>query len=178
MFLINSCLGHFSAAVWKLEVRCQMLELGSLFAAILSFEAFPMLPTSHLSLLTSKRHPFSRTYGVNLPSSLTTLLPLALGFSPHPPVSVCGTGTFILDRGFSRQCRIKRFGTYFPSPSRLRNILRICLQDYPFLLGEPFQQLARSISLRPLFSQTNNGGTGISTCCPSPTLFSLGLGPD
>ena len=40
----------------------------------------------------SRRHPFSRSYGVNLPSSLTTLLPMALGSSPHLPVSVCGTG--------------------------------------------------------------------------------------
>ena len=39
------------------------------------------------------RHPFSRSYGVILPSSLTMLLPSALGFSPHPPVSVYGTGT-------------------------------------------------------------------------------------
>ena len=38
------------------------------------------------------RHPFFRSYGVNMPSSLTTLLPMALGFSPHLPVSVCGTG--------------------------------------------------------------------------------------
>ena len=37
-------------------------------------------------------HPFSRSYGVNLPSSLTTLLPLALEFSSYLPVSVCGTG--------------------------------------------------------------------------------------
>ena len=29
-----------------------------------------------------------------MPSSLTILLPSALGFSPHPPVSVCGTGTY------------------------------------------------------------------------------------
>ena len=36
--------------------------------------------------------PLFRSYGVNLPSSLTTLLPPALGFSPHLPVSVCGTG--------------------------------------------------------------------------------------
>ena len=57
MFLLNSCLGHFSAA-------------------------------------SLKRHPFSRSYGVILPSSLTTLLPPALGFSPHPPVSVYGTGTY------------------------------------------------------------------------------------
>ena len=55
MFLLNSCLGLFSAA-------------GSL------------------------RHPFSRSYGVILPSSLTTLLPSACGFSPHLPVSVYGTG--------------------------------------------------------------------------------------
>ena len=41
-----------------------------------------------------RRHPFSRSYGVILPSSLTTLLPPALGFSPHPPVSVYGTGTY------------------------------------------------------------------------------------
>ena len=56
MFLLNSCLGLFSAAT------------------------FPW-------------HPFSRSYGVILPSSLTMLLPPALGFSPHPPVSVYGTGT-------------------------------------------------------------------------------------
>ena len=36
--------------------------------------------------------PLSRSYGDILPSSLTMLLPSALGFSPHPPVSVYGTG--------------------------------------------------------------------------------------
>ena len=40
-------------------------------------------------------HPFSLSYGVNLPSSLTMLLPLVLGSSPHLPVSVCGTGIYI-----------------------------------------------------------------------------------
>ena len=39
--------------------------------------------------------PFSRSYGVILPSSLTMLLPLVLGSSPHLPVSVCGTGILI-----------------------------------------------------------------------------------
>ena len=38
--------------------------------------------------------PFSLSYGVILPSSLTTLLPSACGFSPHLPVSVCGTGMY------------------------------------------------------------------------------------
>ena len=80
MFLVNSCLGHLSAA-W-----------------------------------IAPRLPLLRTYGVNLPSSLTTLLPLVLGFSPHPPVSVCGTGTITLDSGFSRQCEITGFGTYNSLP--------------------------------------------------------------
>ena len=43
-------------------------------------------------LSNNRRHPFSRSYGVNLPSSLTTLLPLALESSSCPPVSVYGTG--------------------------------------------------------------------------------------
>ena len=62
------------------------------------------------------RLPLLRTYGVNLPSSLTTLLPLVLGFSPHPPVSVYGTGTFALDSSFSRQCEIIDFGTISSLP--------------------------------------------------------------
>ena len=57
MFLVNSRLGLFSAAL-------------------------------------SPELPFSRSYGVILPSSLTRVLPLALGFSPRPPASVYGTGTF------------------------------------------------------------------------------------
>ena len=57
--------------------------------------------------LSNERHPFSRSYGVNLPSSLTIILPLVLGFSPHLPVSVCGTGTIVLDRSFSWQCGIR-----------------------------------------------------------------------
>jgi hypothetical protein len=50
-------------------------------------------------------HPFFRRYGVNLPSSLTRVLSIALVFSTHLPVSVCGTGTGASSlRGFSRQC--------------------------------------------------------------------------
>src|SRR4051794_26241252 len=60
------------------------------------------------------KHPFSRSYGVILPSSLTRVLSHTLGFSPRLPVSVCGTGTFYLARGFSWQCGIRNFGTIFP----------------------------------------------------------------
>ncbi|KHF27783.1 hypothetical protein CM49_06648 [Paenibacillus sp. P1XP2] len=47
-----------------------------------------------LVLFTLPGHPFSRSYGVILPSSLTRVLPRALEFSSRLPVSVCGTGTF------------------------------------------------------------------------------------
>ena len=36
-------------------------------------------------------HSFFRSYGASLPSSLTMVISRALGFSPHPPVSVYGT---------------------------------------------------------------------------------------
>ena len=49
---------------------------------------------SLFSAACSRRHPFSLSYGAILPSSLAILLPPALGFSPHPPVSVYGTGPY------------------------------------------------------------------------------------
>ncbi len=51
----------------------------------------------HFSAPTSLWVPFSRSYGVNLPSSLAVIHSSALGFSPHPPVSVYGTGRITLD---------------------------------------------------------------------------------
>jgi hypothetical protein len=44
------------------------------------------------------------------------LLPIILGSSPRLPVSVCGTGTFILDSGFSRQRGLFCFGTLIFPP--------------------------------------------------------------
>ena len=57
----------------------------------------PILCGLHLCRL-----PLSLSYGDILPSSLTTLLPLALEFSSYLPVSVCGTGTSYIPQGFSR----------------------------------------------------------------------------
>ena len=48
-------------------------------------------------------HSFFQSYGVNLPSSLTRVLSSALGFSPYPPVSVCGTVADVRHRSFSRR---------------------------------------------------------------------------
>ena len=42
-----------------------------------------------------------------------------------------------------------------------------------------FHPHGSTILLRPcLDSLAIHGGTGISTCCPSPTAFALSLGPD
>lgn len=59
------------------------------------------LLNSRLGLFTatsSRRHPFSLSYGVILPSSLERVLSLPLVFSTCPPVSVSGTGTLYSTR--------------------------------------------------------------------------------
>ena len=71
------------------------------------------LLNSRLDLFSAahfREHPFSRSYGVNLPSSLTTLLPLALEFSSYLPVSVCGTGVLDIHKAF-----LARFHACFPT---------------------------------------------------------------
>ena len=138
MFLLNSCLSLFSAAL------------------------FP-------------GHPFSRSYGVILPSSLTMLLPSALGFSPHPPVSVYGTGfskaiAAFLDSGLT--C----FATLFRSLSTSSD----CMADLPTILLPRLDRFLHSRLMLSLCVPTVlfTKSTGISTSCPSTTLFSLALGPD
>src|SRR5690606_40226050 len=62
------------------------------------------------SLFTYKGRTFSRSYGTILPSSFTRVLSSALGFSPHPPVSVYGTVLYQLKlRGFSWKHGINHF---------------------------------------------------------------------
>ena len=67
MFLVNSRLGLVTAATQKFERKVHFL----------------------------KWHPFSRSYGANLPSSFTWILSSALGFSPRLRVSVYGTDRLI-----------------------------------------------------------------------------------
>ena len=137
MFLLNSCLGQFSAA-------------------------------------SSHWHSFSRSYGVILPSSLTMLLPSALGFSPHLPVSVYGTGTVQTIAAFLGSW-LTLFLTLVQSASRLRIDGRICqLISYLACSGIPFPVVLSFCVPTVLISC----GTGISTCCPSATSFDLALGPD
>ena len=136
------------------------------------------LLNSCLSLFTAacvRRHPFSRSYGAILPSSLTMLLPSALGFSPHPPVSVYGTGTLYTIAAFLGT-QLACFATWIS--------LRVYLLDCKAgLLTLLLLVLHRSLLSRLMLSACVptfliQRSTGISTCCPSATPFGLVLGPD
>ena len=50
------------------------------------------------SCIAARKRPFSRSYRAILPSSLAVIHSSTLGFSPRPPVSVCGTGGYICKR--------------------------------------------------------------------------------
>ena len=86
---------------------------------------------SLFSAANSRWHPFSRSYGVILPSSLTMLLPPALGFSPHPPVSVYGTGILKTIAAFLDSW-LTHFPTLVRSASRLWIATRFFLCDSSF----------------------------------------------
>ena len=136
------------------------------------------LLNSCLSLFSAAwfpRHPFSRSYRVILPSSLTILLPPALGFSPHPPVSVYGTGICHTIAAFLDSwnpalryfCSLRITALHYRAGFLTLLLLRLRQSSHSWL--------AVSFCV-PTVLMTD--GTGISTCCPSTTLFSLALGPD
>ena len=139
MFLLNSCLGLFSAArpPWR---------------------------------------PFSRSYGAILPSSLAVLLPPALGFSPHPPVSVYGTGAYGAIAAFLGGCHAC-FATLSFAPLHASGLLHGAFPPCGLL------RLHRSFHSRPTLrfrvpAVLSIRGAGISACCPSATRPRLALGPD
>ena len=119
VFLLNSCLGLFSAAHFH-------------------------------------EHPFSRSYGVNLPSSLTTLLPLALESSSYLPVSVCGTGSSDIHTAF------------------LAPIQDCFAASCSLSTGSTIARLSPFSDVPVLKSF---GGYGMSTVCASATPLGLTLAP-
>ena len=126
MFLVNSRLSHFSVT-----------------------------PSSSRSKFFHRpEHPFFRSYGANWSSSLRGVLPSALEYSSHPPVSVYGTDTGLLTRGFSRQYGIKQ--SVSPEGSTSLHALELCRPDLP---RRPPARLAR------LFQQT-----GVLSSCVTPSL--------
>jgi hypothetical protein len=104
------------------------------------------------------RHPFFRSYGASLPSSLTWLLSRTLGFSPHPPVSVCGTDSLSsTHRRFSWQCGIGRSALSKGRrvPSRLRLVWPADLPFRPpYTLGLPQPIDSQPSLLRLSIAQT------------------------
>ena len=110
-----------------------------------------------------------------MPSSLTILLPSALGFSPHPPVSVYGTGTVQTIAAF-----LDSQGPGLPYLCSVRVTSSDRAADLPTAL---LPRLHRDIHSRIPFPVCVPTvlficGTGISTCYPSTTSFDLALGPD
>ena len=98
--------------------------------------------------------PLSRSYGYILPSSLTRVLPRTLGFSPRIPVSVYGTGGYILTRSFSRQRGINDFGNFLP-PHHISDIQSADLPTlHPTCLHALFQSRDRlPFCVTPLLKQ-------------------------
>ncbi len=101
MFLLNSRLGHFTATL--ILLRREASE--------------------------GQGHPFSRSYGVILPSSLARVLSNALVSSTHLPVSVCGTDVQMTPyEDFLVSVELLKFTFLQASPSRFSlNVKRICL---------------------------------------------------
>ena len=113
----------------------------------------------------SRWDPLSRSYRVNLPSSLTVNHSSALVYSTRLRVSVCGTGTFrIMFSGFSRQ---SGYPCYWIVPKdapycQVRLSPRICLRkSTPTLFNGLFRQSAMVSLLLP--HVTPEGSNGILT---------------
>ena len=99
-----------------------------------------------------QRHPFSRSYGVILPSSLAGVLSSALDYSSRPPVLVCGT-----------VCIISRLEAFLGSlGSTTSDIMsrhhlsalwfRICLEPQPTGLHQDVQHLTQAVVAKMLGS--------------------------
>jgi hypothetical protein len=152
-------------------------------------------PASGFTLLGPS---FFRSYGGNLPSSLTTVLPIALVFSTCPPVSVWGTGAV------PTHCWdfLGSMGSVTTPEADRHHVSGLWLQlssepPYTLTRGLPSPRLtyppASSISYPPparpgssedsprrrrFWAWRGHGGTGISTGCASTTPLGLALAPD
>ena len=134
------------------------------------------MPGPILCALPFDRDPFSRSYGVNLPSSLTVNLSSALVFSTRPPVSVCGTGP-------CRICLADFLGSLITTAIRLPGGARYCpvsassvdlpAGDLPTRFNVQFR-LHAGVSLLRLHV-TPERGNGIFTVCPSGRALRLPL---
>ena len=131
------------------------------------------------SPFTLMRHPLFRSYGANLPSSLTLVSLAHLRLLASPTCVGLGTDTLSSSfRSFSRQCSHSEFSETCVSDTLRVSGLRVT--DLPITLptgfDQHFQPLAHlTLCVPPSLQQ---GSTGILTCLPSTTPFGLALGSD
>ena len=94
-------------------------------------DQFTAAPSGSLRMeFTLPGRPLSRSYGAILPSSLTRVISLTSVCSTCPPVSVIGTGTRVLPRGFSWRHGIRDWPAVKPAgiAPRVRTPPRISLR--------------------------------------------------
>ena len=116
-----------------------------------------------------------------MPSSLTNGYPVRLAILLPPTCVGLRYGHLnIYLSSFSRQREFIGFVTSFHSPSSPRVMLNTNFAILtPHDLATTIHHRVPTILLcHCIDSLAAIGGTGISTCCPSPTTFVLGLGPD
>jgi hypothetical protein len=124
--------------------------------------------------------PFSRSYGANLPSSLTRAHPSTLVLSyPATCVGLRYGRSRLPPRGFSR----RPGSTQSPNPEG-SSPPRLGRPPAPKARPRPARLDAAAPSRRSAYPAPHHGttcssasGNGISTVCPSPTPVGLGLGP-
>ena len=106
----------------------------------------------HFSAPHLREDPLSRSYRVNLPNSLAMTHSSTFGYSPRPPVSVCGTGGARLKlSGFSRELPIASVTPAEASVYSRRSPDTRCFTRVPSAHGfnQPFRRLAGASHLRP-----------------------------
>jgi hypothetical protein len=136
----------------------------------------PPLRARIAKIVTLMRSSFSRSYGCILPSSLTTVLPIALVFSTCPPVSVWGTGAvpthcwaFLGSMGLmTSPVSARHRASELTDPTFIGSLLHA----YPKI-----QRLGSSTLLRPP-SITRLRWVGSLHECSSPLVPGFGLGAD
>ena len=127
-----------------------------------------------------RRDPFSRSYRVNLPSSLTTNHSSALVYSTRSRVSVYGTGDLRVKlSGFSRRSDYVHYHIY-PKVSMYCQVRLGRRTSLPSSTSTPFNRLFRqpaALSL-PRHRVAQEVSNGILTVCPSASPKGWTLGPD
>ena len=77
----------------SVPIRCLATLQRPVFLVNSRYPPFTAASRGSMQALHPKRHPFSRSYGANLPSSLARVISSASGYSPNPRVFVYGTVT-------------------------------------------------------------------------------------